>query len=409
MTKDKYPPMRADVVSLFAEEFKKRRHQIWWVFRSEAALPKFRITRWCGHPAFVIPSAGRGSVSRFCNLWFDMYRYFVFIKLAKRSSFDFIQVRDDVPGGIAAVIASKLTDTPFTYWMSYPMSESHMDLAKEKPLLVRWLFWGKGWLGYVTLYRFVLPRADYIFVQSEQMKKDVAGKGIKPEKMTAVPMGVQLDKFSRFVNASLEQNGKVAIKAPVIAYLGTLIKTRKMEFMVDVLAEVHKRLPGVLLQFVGDGESKSDVEPITKRTRELGLMSYVEITGMLPQQEAWERIAEADVCVSPFAPSYLLNSTSPTKLIEYMVMAKPFVANNHPEQSKVIEKSGAGICVPWDATAFSEAIVYLLTNKEAAQKMAAKGPDYVKKNRTYDILSAELIEKYEKLKEKRVDAKEVSQ
>ncbi len=409
LTKDKYPPVRADVVSLFAEEFKKRGHQIWWVFRSEAALSKFRMTRWCGHPAFVIPSINGGIRGRVFNFWFDIYRYFMFIKLAMRSKFDFIQVRDDVPGGVAAVIASKVTKMPFTYWMSYPMSESQMDLAKAKPLLVRWLFWSKGWLGYVILYRFVLPNADHVFVQSQQMKADIADKGINLAKVTPVPMGIQLDKFSGFVNKPFQQNAKLVTKKPVIAYLGTLIRTRKMEFMVDVLAGVHKQLPEVLLQFVGDGLSNSDVKPIMNRIEELDLTNYVEITGMLSQQEAWKRIAKADVCVSPFAPGYLLNSTSPTKLIEYMVMAKPFVANDHPEQSKVIEESGAGICVPWDATAFSEAIVYLLTNKEAAQKMADKGPEYVKKNRTYEILSSVLIEKYQELKEEGINAKEVNQ
>ncbi len=402
LTKDKYPPVRADVVSLFAEEFKKKQHQVWWVFRSESVLSGFRVTRWCGHPAFVIPSMGSNIIGRFFNFCFDICRYFVLIKLAMRSKFNFIQVRDDVPGGVAAVIASTLTHTPFTYWMSYPIPESQMDLAKEKPLIIRWLFWVRGWLGYITLYRFVLRRADHVFVQSEQMKKDVAEKGIPFDKMTPMPMGVQLDKFdkfSSFTSDSQKTRDKKIDTVPVIAYLGTLIRTRKMEFMVDVLAEVHQQLPEVLLQFVGDGESKGDVESILQRAKSLNLMGYVEVTGFLPQQQAWERIAEADVCVSPFAPGYLLNSTSPTKLIEYMAMAKPVVANDHPEQSKVIEKSGAGICVPWNATAFAEAIVYLLRNKEAAQKMANKGPDYVKKNRTYEILSSKLIKKYEELRE----------
>ncbi len=42
----------------------------------------------------------------------------------------------------------------------------------------------------------------------------------------------------------------------------------------------------------------------------------------------------------------ILRAASPTKLVEYMAMGKAVVANDHPEQKRVIEESGAGYCVP---------------------------------------------------------------
>ena len=103
-------------------------------------------------------------------------------------------------------------------------------------------------------------------------------------------------------------------------------------------------------------------------------------------------VRDANVCVSPIYPSPMFNAASPTKLIEYMAMGKPVVANEHPEQSMVIEQSGAGYCVAWDEDAFAEAIVRLLNAPELATEMGERGRRYVAEHRAYDKLT-DLVEK----------------
>jgi len=98
------------------------------------------------------------------------------------------------------------------------------------------------------------------------------------------------------------------------------------------------------------------------------------------------------VCLSPYYPSFALNSTSPTKLLEYMAMSRPVVANEHPEQSLVLAESGAGICVPWSEQAFAEAIEELLDDPELCRRMGANGHRWVKKNRSSRFL-ADVVEK----------------
>jgi len=73
----------------------------------------------------------------------------------------------------------------------------------------------------------------------------------------------------------------------------------------------------------------------------------VVFVGQLPQPEALVYVQESDVCTSPFYPTPILQSASPTKLVEYLRPATR-VANDHPEQRRVIEDSGAGICTPYD-------------------------------------------------------------
>ena len=66
----------------------------------------------------------------------------------------------------------------------------------------------------------------------------------------------------------------------------------------------------------------------------MGVAASVIFTGQLPRQEALRYVQDADVCVSPFYPTAVLNSTSPTKLVEYMAMGKAVITTRTTESRK---------------------------------------------------------------------------
>ena len=91
----------------------------------------------------------------------------------------------------------------------------------------------------------------------------------------------------------------------------------------------------------------------------------------------------------------MLNPASPTKLVEYMALGKAVVANTHPEQRLLIEQSGCGYCVPWEESAFAEAILTLLAQPELARAMGERGRRYALEHRAYgriaDVVERELL------------------
>ena len=117
----------------------------------------------------------------------------------------------------------------------------------------------------------------------------------------------------------------------------------------------------------------------------------------LQDQQAWEHVRRADICFSPFCPIPVLPSTSPTKLIEYLAMAKCIVANEHPEQCQVMTESGVGRCIPWSEQAFADEACRLLDDPERARAMAAKGPDWVRQHRTYDVIADAVEDCYQEI------------
>jgi glycosyltransferase involved in cell wall biosynthesis len=166
---------------------------------------------------------------------------------------------------------------------------------------------------------------------------------------------------------------------------------------VRCLAIVLREWPEASLLLVGAGNQPSDEEEIRAQARKLDVLDRLEITGFRPRKEALGLISEADVCVSPFYPTPILNSTSPTKLIEYMALGRPVVANDHPEQRLVLEQSRAGLCVPYEENAFAGAILHLLNHPEEGEAMGRRGREYVKTHRDYGRIASVVALEYRRI------------
>jgi glycosyltransferase involved in cell wall biosynthesis len=128
-----------------------------------------------------------------------------------------------------------------------------------------------------------------------------------------------------------------------------------------------------------------------------GLGQHVLLTGWLPQRAALGYAVRAEAGLSPIPRGPLFDVSSPTKLVEYLALGIPSVANDIPDQQLVIAQSGAGLCVPMEARAFAAAVLQILNNPEQARQFAQRGPGYVKTHRTYDILGRNVALTYKKI------------
>jgi glycosyltransferase involved in cell wall biosynthesis len=394
VTQDEYPPFRADVVELFARQMPARGHQIDWLMQAPGLGPDDQSPiRWLGNTVHVTRLPRRkglaGKILRnFHALLGDLY----VIPLAFRNRYDAIQVRDRFTAGILGLVAARLTGARYFYWMSYPFAESKLDQVRNGYVAHPRLVWLKAQVMRLLLYRIILPGCDHAFVQSERMREDCTKQGVDPEKMTPVPMGIHAAQVGS-AEAALAPD----TAAPVLLHLGLLLRLRQTEMLVRVLERVRRRYPGARLLYVGDGQEPGDRRAVEDEARRLGLSDAVEITGFLPMEQAWQHVERADICFSPYYPIPVLQSTSPTKLIEYMAMAKCIVANHHPEQTPIMADSGVGSTVPWDEDAFANNVIELLDDPAEARRRASLGPQWVRRHRTYDVIADAVEARYAEL------------
>ena len=383
---DKYPPFRVDVTVLFGKKLSSRGMRVDWIMQSSAACDQDYEVQWGNGTVCVGRTDLGGSLPR------RLYKHLLGMKSdwrvtqrAKEHRYDIIEVKDKILAAFPALRAASRSRSAFVYWLSFPNPEASLHLARIGEARYPLLYLIRGWVHFKLLYGYVLKRADHVVVQSEQMKRDLIGYGIPAAKMTAVPMGVDMEVLSAVVPKAATHT------SPVVCYLGTLAGERRIDFLVRCFAKVLEKIPDATLLLVGDGDRPGDVEQIRAEAARLGVGQKLTITGFLPQREALELVAAATVCVSPFYPTPILNSTSPTKLVEYMALGRPVVANDHPEQRLVLSQSRAGLCVPYVEDAFADAIVTIIGDPAEAAAMGVRGRAYVREHRDYERI-ADLVE-----------------
>lgn len=312
-----------------------------------------------------------------------------------RAKYDAIQVRDMPMVALAGLVISRINGVPFFYWMSFPQSEGQIIRAQARGPRAGMRYWFpmlQGTVGKWLLYRVVLPRTDHVFVQSRQMAEDVASQGIARERMTAVPMGVDLEKAQP--EQILPSDDPRLSGKRVLVYLGALDRVRKIEALFEMLAIVRQEVPDVMLVLAGDTPDKEHLAWLRQEAIRLGVEPALLWTGWLPTEQAWRYVRAAEIGLSVIPRGFLLDCGSPTKAVEYMALGLPVVGNDNPDQALVVSEGNAGICVKLEPQDFAAAVIQLLGNAHQRRQMALSGQLYVRQARSYDKLAQDVAQTY---------------
>lgn len=390
---DSYPAWRVDLTELFSNELSALGLATTWSMRRDDGGGFARV-RANGEDIYLpVAAPGVPGIAPIIRRLGEVFsEIIIFAKFIFGPRFDFIQVRDDrYAAGLFALLAARLRGSKFIYWVSFPFPENDLEKAKLASGVHRLFLHARGALTRWWLYKTMLSNADHVFVQSNRMKKDIAEYGLPEDRMTPVPMGVS-KRLLEWV--AVEQH---AIEKDSIVYLGSFARARRLETLIEAFSLVIQRVPNAKLYMVGRGDIPEDRLILENLCQRLGIGDQVFFPGFLSKEAAWSRAASAAVCVSPIYSSPIFDCASPTKLYEYMALGRPIVANEHPEQTNALSASGAGLCVPWSAEHFSDAIVYLLEHPDTAEQMGRRGPEWVAEHRRYDGLAKAVFQKYSSL------------
>jgi glycosyltransferase involved in cell wall biosynthesis len=391
IVRDPLPPLRADVLTLFGAE-----------------MPRYGVNTELvgqsgGESDAPWPAGGMHTVgslkSRFAAVLSPFWDLRGLLRARRSQRPDCIQVRDKIASGLLGRIVAAVLRVPFIYWMSFPIVEG-FEVRRDE-IGSR----GKGltWLAHAlraaasrfVIYRLVLPGAHHIFVQSEAMADWLASKGFARARMTAVPMGVDAALFDRTTVEPVDDPRLDGRR--VILYLGRIAQARRSDFLLEVAELLKNEVPDLLLVIAGDAASNDEMDWMRAEIARRGIGEHVLLTGWLPQRRALGYAVRAEVGLSPIPRGTLFDVSSPTKLVEYLALGIPSVANDIPDQQLVIEQSGAGLCAPMEAAPFAAAVKRLLDEPALAAEFAKRGPAYVSSHRTYAILGHIVAETYTKI------------
>lgn len=161
--------------------------------------------------------------------------------------------------------------------------------------------------------------------------------------------------------------------APVLMTLCRLVNWKRVDCAIHAMPEVLSKHPDCKLMIVGEGEMRADLEALAK---EKTVSDSVIFTGGIPQAEAYQYYAAADVFLSLYDLSNLGNP-----LFEALLSGKPIVSLNNGDTASVLVDGYNALLLPPDEPArIPEAILRLLDDAELRARLSANAKAYAAEN-----------------------------
>lgn len=171
-------------------------------------------------------------------------------------------------------------------------------------------------------------KADLVTTNTYFMRDKLIGWGVKQEKITYLPNGVDTERFSEPSLASVSQlrtdlglDGK-----RVIGYFGSLnLANHPVDLLLRSFKLVAERVSDAILLIVGGGK---DLDYLAKLSEELCLKDKVIFTGRVKPDEMKDYYRLAEVSVDPVNDTLADRGRCPLKLFESWYMGVPVVTSD---------------------------------------------------------------------------------
>jgi glycosyltransferase involved in cell wall biosynthesis len=213
--------------------------------------------------------------------------------------------------------------------------------------------------------------ASLVVVVSSVLKEQLVEAGVEPDRVLVNPNGVDVDRLrpyrERPPEAWREEHGLP--QAPTIGFVGSFGLWHGVKVLPAMVAHLAERAPTARWMLIGDGPLHEEVRAeIAQR----GLEDRVEMPGIVAHDRALALLASCDVCVSPHVPNADGSRFfgSPTKLFEYMGLARPIVVSDLEQLGEVIVDGESGVLTaPGDARAAADAVADLLDDPDLRRRL----------------------------------------
>lgn len=205
--------------------------------------------------------------------------------------------------------------------------------------------------------------ADAIWVLSKRMTEMRKKMGVQ-QTITApsilLPMGANL---KRIKIQPIEKINKFHL-----VFVGHLLEKQGLQRVFEALTGVIKHIPQIKLLIVGKGSYEKELKALVKK---LKISKNVVFKGFIETHEKVEQIlCKSAVGLAPYVPDAdnYTYYTDPGKPKLYLACGLPVIITDVPESANVIQRFGAGLCIPYKKEAFEKAIITLLKNNQLYKK-----------------------------------------
>lgn len=127
--------------------------------------------------------------------------------------------------------------------------------------------------------------ADYYFACSQDAANWLFGDMIPKEKIRIIHNTIDTRRFA--FNKKIRQQMRESLQIQgrfVIGHVGRLERVKNQQFLIDIFAEIHKKIEDAVLLVVGDGSLR---ESLVKQAESLGISDFVIFVGKKVETELY--------------------------------------------------------------------------------------------------------------------------
>lgn len=222
-----------------------------------------------------------------------------------------------------------------------------------------------------TLDRWIPKLADHTVTVTQTIRdKLVADCGMKPERVTVVANGVEVDHFD-----PAAQPPRAPRDHRALIFTGNLAEYQGIDHLLRAFAIAAKQVPDVRLRIASD----SAFTPYEALARELGIRERIDFIDSPTFAQLPGLLADADIAVNPRVDC----DGVPVKLLNYMAAARPVVSFD--SSAPGVKHGETGWLAPGgDDAALGAGLVALLNDPGLAARLGAAARRQVVEHSSWD-------------------------
>jgi len=308
------------------------------------------------------------------------------LKIVRKHGFDTIQACN--PPDLMFLVA-----LPFK-WFGKRFVFDHHDINPE---LYEAKFGKRGafWRLMVVLERMTFKAADVVISTNNSYRDIAFTRGNKAlEDVFVVRSGPDLSRLTVMDPNPDWRNGR----DHMVGYVGVMGDQEGIDLLLETAREmIYDHGRNVQFVLVGGGPTLDDLKALTEK---LKLTDHVTFTGRAPDQELFEVLSTADVCVNPDRVNPMNDNSTMNKILEYMAFSKPIV-QFEVKEGRFSAQDASLYAAPNDTQDMAAKIMSLLDDPEKRNAMGVYGRQRVAGELSWDHQVDTLIAAYERVAAKK--------
>jgi len=239
-----------------------------------------------------------------------------------------------------------------------------------------------------ALSRWKYRQVERFICASEAIRRMLVGDGVPAALTSTVHEGIDADRVAAAPAADLHAEFWLPHHAPIVGNVAALVPHKGQRHLIEAAALVVRTVPDARFVIAGEGELRPSLERLIKERR---LEKHVFLAGFRPD------VLSVHKAFDIFAMSSITEGLG-TSILDAMACSKPVVGTTAGGIPEAVVDGVTGLLVaPRDHDAMARAIVALLTDDRARQRMGAEGLRRVRDAFSIERLVAETLAVYRAL------------